>query len=717
MRFPGLIFALALCFGVPMRVGAQDIDTVLRAGEHRDFTRLVMALPDGTEWRLQNGTDHVDLIFKGSDLRVDLSQTFERIPRTRLRAVEPLENGIRMFLNCPCRVEPVNGIIGQAVLDIRSSEDAFPAPNPGIRPPARPGSPPINSVAQQAGVRLARILRGQPDTRPTDKFALENRFAPIPTPRPPDTPRGATSPMVATEVTDTLLSAISGAVSNDLLTADTQFTPPPEGPQISLSDDAARHVLTQRSRGAEPEELPEQTCTNAISDFISTWPAELDMQSGSGNWSSLYDPLDRVDQAAATRLLQRLLGNGLGTEARSVLSLMPETRHTAPIRSLTYLLDLEPPPDPDELLNYAACSDLDALWAFLSSPSRSLALPNMENRIVRAAQALSPHLRAHLGPAIIHRLLRHGAPNGASLVQSVLDRSYPETDANRTTPELLLAQPGAIAALERPDMLALADEDLLLVLENAQTHARTLPADFLSIVIDRQFALRRSALGRSFAQLTARALATAGEFDAAFRMANDGETGLDDRERTVLLAALFNALSQTAPDTTFVTTVFSQEPWQNAALSQKTRTELGLRLAELGFADAASRLQPPRPEPRDTAQATSPPMPGANGSTTFSPAPPMSDAAESTGRGTANVAVLQDPSASASANPVDLAQPPDPADIGPRVAAQPNSRQASQGDAQGLLAQGRRSLESSEALRARLDALLGDSPDAQGLTQ
>jgi len=340
------------------------------------------------------------------------------------------------------------------------------------------------------------------------------------------------------------------------------------------------------------------------------------------------------------------------------------------------------------------------LWAVLGDPAQSLTLPNAENRIVRATQALSAHLRHHLGNTIINTLLQHDAPDAAKLVQAVLDRSvHPASSGTRS--QTLLTQPEALGALSGTDLMDLPDSDLLLILQNALDRGLTVTPELLALAVDRQFALRRSDLGRRFANVAARLLARAQQYDAAFRIANAPETDLAPENRAALLSDLFNTLAQTATDTEFVTTTFKQSPWATAGLSADVRGALRRRLDTLGFPEAAQQmLRSPQPDPAPTRAATA-----------IEAAPARSTPMVLRGDRALSVATPQPPGPAGPVpqDPVPPAPMPVqvPPDTAPGPRAEPNATTTEDVPGTGLLSQGRQTLDRSAELRKRVQDLIG----------
>lgn len=712
MRFCAIIAGLVHLLIASQSVSAQGVETVLRAGEHAEFTRLVMSLPESTDWRLAEGDRQIDILFSNPAPRVDLSETFERIPRTRLSRVEPIIGGLRLHLACQCSARRVDGVPGQLVLDLWSPEPAKARDPAASRPRPRPEPAPELMLAQNAGVALARQMRTWSTPAGSSASELSTRGSPgSDSPPPPDATRAALD-VVDDDLTEKLGAAISGAVANKLLQPDPDFERPLTTALPPIPARSLRHLQSLEDRRDAPKPLPGQLCKAAVSAAIAEWSLSPPPGAAFQNWQSLYDPLDRLNTKAAFLLTTELLRSGFGAEARGILALVPETDRIAALSELSYIIDLEPPLNPQVLTEFAECSDMDMLWAFLSDPAATLTLPNAPNRIIRATQGLSDQLQRHLGRPIIHQLLRHEATEAAALVQKAIDRSISASGTN-AIPDLLTAEPENLQGLQVVDLLDMPDPELLLLMENIERSDAAIPPDLLSLAIDRQFALRRTPLGRDFALVAARLLARAQDYDVAFRIARSSETNMTPAMRTALLSDLFYSLAQTAPDTVFVTTTFAQTPWNDPTLSVETVSALRARLTALGFAEAAKQLGP-APEQG----GAPPPSAGANIATVQDMAqmdPPARGVERATASPSEQANGIDDAgsdlaSLPSGGPPVSIAAPIEPPAPPPDRNTLANAPRGDIARPEGLLANGRNALERAADLRARLQALIVDPP-------
>lgn len=111
--------AIALTTAVVVAGYAEAQTIVTRSGEHEDFTRLVMRLPEGVEWSLTQN-ENVATVNVGSPTAVFNTQSvFDLIPRTRIQSVS--QNGpgqpLRIDLGCECSVDYYQQSDGYLVID------------------------------------------------------------------------------------------------------------------------------------------------------------------------------------------------------------------------------------------------------------------------------------------------------------------------------------------------------------------------------------------------------------------------------------------------------------------------------------------------------------------------------------------------------------------------------------------------------------------------
>lgn len=103
----------------------------IRGGEHDGFTRIVLEIEPTTEWSLETGEGAATLRFPGRALAFDTAQAFDRIPRTRVRAITTERAGnattVALALDCDCRVSASFVGARWLALDVADRDAPLPA--------------------------------------------------------------------------------------------------------------------------------------------------------------------------------------------------------------------------------------------------------------------------------------------------------------------------------------------------------------------------------------------------------------------------------------------------------------------------------------------------------------------------------------------------------------------------------------------------------------
>lgn len=163
------ILSVALAFAIVLACGGAGMTQPLplRSGEHASFTRLTLPLPAGTGWQLGRTDDGYGLRLSDEGFAIDLSTTFDRIPRTRLASVRSTPGRADLVLGCACHARAFveSGLL---VIDIRDGP-----PPPGSRFETRLGGPVAAAPAQRPAFDWIRShLEGSPARIAADAGAL-----------------------------------------------------------------------------------------------------------------------------------------------------------------------------------------------------------------------------------------------------------------------------------------------------------------------------------------------------------------------------------------------------------------------------------------------------------------------------------------------------------------------------------------------------------------
>lgn len=103
-----MIRAIAFLFVTLVAGIAEAAVVTVKSGEHADFSRLVLFLPRGAEWQLEEAERAVTVSLPGpASHRFEVSGVFELIPRDRIAGLLQTDgNRLRVALNCACRSPP-----------------------------------------------------------------------------------------------------------------------------------------------------------------------------------------------------------------------------------------------------------------------------------------------------------------------------------------------------------------------------------------------------------------------------------------------------------------------------------------------------------------------------------------------------------------------------------------------------------------------------------
>lgn len=617
----GIFFAILLLLGLSNSLSAQVTTIPVRAGEHADYTRLAISLPADIAWTFtQNGT-RATLRLTGGLIRFDTTQTFARIPRSRLSSVEVKENTLELRLSCDCPIRAAEDLPQMLVLDIlQPSSDARPPSSAVIRPRPRPQREAAPLLAQQAGRRLAQSTREDRHSVSSHPSLVDQLF-PVSwaIPKIESLNEGETATLtpdqdLGPQAIEALGAAIAIAVGHGLLA--------PASPPTHERYAALHREQTRRVDGAAPETSGQNVanliaqigvsdsvararnsgliqtiatsakhCPNASAIALDQWqPAKPEQVLPVP--TAIFTEQNKLDPAALRDAVRHLLYWGMGSEAALLLSLDP-TEHADDqiLRSLAVLVDH--PSKIIELPNsngLRECGNLGALWAALAILPDQLGTDFPAADAVQGISMLPQHLRRHLGPFLLTHLFAQGYTTEAHALNAALSRVVPDEGSmsmvvarqvfdyhNTTTPETDLTD------IPMP-------EDLLSLLQNIARTDLNMPMSLIDAAISQIFALRGSREAEALGTLLIRLLGRQGEYDVGFRLLDNQDLRLSTDQIRTGRTELLQALVRNADAADFLMYVFRADPWGNP-VEMSLAMELASRLDELGFTQKSRALR------------------------------------------------------------------------------------------------------------------------------
>ncbi|NHB76646.1 hypothetical protein [Rhodobacter calidifons] len=556
------------------------------SGEHGDFTRLVIELPNGSDWLLGRTEDGYAFATKdAAQPDYDLAGVWRRISRARASAIlkDPGTGALRLSLGCDCHITPFEFRPGVVVLDIR------------------PGAAPKGSEFEVAfdGQRkgAAESDQPQPAGGPVQDYTwLDTRATttvPNHTPSPLPLPL-ATGGVSLEPLRNELLEQLARGAAEGIV--DLGLPAKASGKTQAASEDLPWSgirigeqpgLATRLPNPFENERESDPACTPEPLLDIAAWGealSPLDILASAR--SGLHGEFDIADPDAVLRSVRLHLHLGFGAEAIQMTELVSDAAEAEPLsiyKSMGRIIDGEP----DPATPFAGMLDCDgpaALWAALARDRLPRGPGVNRAAILRAFQSLPSHLRSHLGSGLADRFLAIDDADAARMIRDAMSRA-PQVEAK--TIALLDASNslhrGDIEAARRHAAEAVALDgnqatSLVTLVEAHFQDQKPLAAEIPETLRALRGEIGASELGAKVDRAIVLSLALSGQMDAAF---SSGEAV------GKVLADLWNVAASRADDDSFLRHAVLPTGNQPPALPQDLALNIAVRLLDLGFPDAA----------------------------------------------------------------------------------------------------------------------------------
>lgn len=556
----------------------------IRSGEHPEFTRLVMKLPQGVEWTLQSGTSEAELSLSLPNVEFVTDGVFGRIPRDRLTSLEQEGPGapLRLKFACFCEARAFVEAGEYLVIDIQKSTASEPIALklPIILPepptiaeftPEETENPPLTLPLQlsrdDARRDLAHIMPGQQQT----EFRLLSQI----------------TRAVDQDVLD---------IAPDVIAIETQPSQTIGDPQVTdrlgISENIRIATVIDRDLYGVSDHIstatPQRSCS-AIGDLdLANWGEPDGFADHIGKLRNrVITAAGEIDPNAVLGLAKQYIYFGFGTEASDVLSLYPEQQNIPPeLATLAQMMDANDTEGLEPFQGLQHCDGPVALWSVMAEDA--LSKDANTQAIVTAFAKLPEHLQYQLGSRLGIILSRAGDKVTTRTVLRILNRSLPQP-----TPDVSLVE-AEVAKLE-------GDHDeyqqrLETVVEDT-SDAEEAPRALISLVQDRWeqrqgfseastellaahvHEYRKTELGSELQRAYVLALALNGQYDDGF--AELGELQPDERPET--LNKILVLLTERANDVSFLKLALEYGTQRPGILTRDTTDQLAERLIELGF--------------------------------------------------------------------------------------------------------------------------------------
>ncbi|MEM7317958.1 MAG: hypothetical protein AAF408_02945 [Pseudomonadota bacterium] len=582
LAFPATLLILTFAAG---SLGAATI--VARSGEHEDFTRLTLTIPQGATWSLRPTDTGAVVSVSLPDAVFETGAVFSRIGRKLLVDLRQDKPGAPLNLEFSCACEAI-GFVDRGtllVIDIRDLGGPKPElPERKTQPDPRPPVLPI-------------VL---PDSRLS--APRQDTDEPAPLTNGPQTPE--INELASLQSAETrLLRQIQRAIGQDLLRESGPVAYPdetlglarPGADRNSPPSNLESITVIDRDIRRDPTPLigaaPKQACLPDERLDIVSWagsdPFETQISALRG---ALYGEFDRLDQQVALELAKAYLFFGFGDEARTLLSLSDQKEKTNVITALALVLDNRPVSADGVLSHQSHCDGAASFWSMLAGT----APPEEVNAeaIARTFSGLPVHLRRSLGPRIVDALTDAGHSEAA---KSLLRSTRRATKSPSSAIDMSAARLAQVDERDAEYAAALVDvvtsqadavqapKALAALIEDAWRKRDGVGQPVLELAAAYALEYRGTETGHQMQDAVILGLALAGEFDAAFEQIQQHSRGPGDPADSLLADKVLTRLAETADDITFLSHALLETDPRPGTRSTDTIEHLARRLIKLGF--------------------------------------------------------------------------------------------------------------------------------------
>ncbi|WP_289040494.1 hypothetical protein [uncultured Aliiroseovarius sp.] len=598
-----------LLFFWPMTLAADDIR--IRSGEHANFSRLVVYVDPANTPHLTRTPNGYRLTLPNTANSFDTSTVFKFIPRTRISALASPASGILdIFVPCNCgaKTELLSG--GRFVIDITDtppSDDKAETEDP---PTAAGTDQTISARVARRGLPIA-IKTPNDKARPVVLETGDSHEAKTTTSALKTHPlkEGDLLQKLARAASQGLLTAPSIPASSErnpgpekLLTGDEEL-PPGSDPTVSADAHIRVQTAIDRDTGRSPDQpaitKTGESCLSGESFAVANWGTEgtktLDF---AAYQAKLIGEFDKLQPQALTDLVRHLIYLTLGAEARSYLKL-----HGKGLNDFENMMLMAEILETGSSINFPrmtaqlTCDGPVALWAVLAHPRLPRGIPINTSSVISEFSLLPRHLRQHLGPLVMRKLLTIGDTETAIEINEITQRGVNITDTDHTLSEAKLSIATGETEMGHRALTDIVDADdenaveaMLTLIDNLIETEAGIPQRTIELLASLAHEYQMSPEGRKLAIAEARSLIYAARFKDAQKKLDQllGFPDAADKSHLTILNELGEQLTEAASDGVFLRYVIGQDRWNIA--SEETRTTVANRLLELGFSSAAKDL-------------------------------------------------------------------------------------------------------------------------------
>jgi len=586
---------------------------VVRSGAHDGFSRLVLDVPSGTEWVLDNQVASVRITIDEQTDGFDVENVFARIDRRHIENVTSNPGFLDIQFACACRVTAFEQGSEMIVLDVSDerSEIATTEEQDQLSGSTELRSGSTSQPAPPVNLREFSLLR---QTQPF----IDERLAQT----APNDPISAENANRLQQANDQIVTQFSAAASRGLLRPKVSSVAMPVSltkPQIDTrifdsslplvsANDTAPTLAGSNLRVTSSADVPETasgtssitatglSCAKAAPMMLENWANEgpFSVQIAKHR-KALFSEFDRLHRNVAVELAQTYLYFGFGAEARQILLMDTQLTQEHPaLLEIADIMEFGHAQRPNHLYNFAECDGDVALWAILSRPSLEGSGQINVNAALRATTALPMHLRTFLAPELSRRLREYGQTDAAAAALRSLERTAEplSSSASLARASLDISQGNITEGQDRLAQVVSSNveqsaEALIQFIDSHLDEDAQIDQSVATLVEGYALQMRDDPLGPELRRAHVLALGKSGQFDAAFaaldRVRERDAASMDLTLKSSILALL----TQKASDVAFLYHVFEQMSVSLGLIEPDAKEKIANRLVDLGFAREA----------------------------------------------------------------------------------------------------------------------------------
>lgn len=552
------------------------------AGEHPNFTRIVIHTPPGTDWALDSETPQHRLTISPPTAQFDLSRLFDRIPRTRLGSASANAGHLDLSVNCDCETRAWEERPGLIVIDLRDA----PAEAPLTQLVPTEQSPPAAEHATSTQTaRVAGLALAEAHTREHLRGIEESV---VDTPAPSQALTRSLGLPIAQALSQGLLEPAPSAQDStrSLLMNDTGLALDlPENMRVAT-------VIDRPNPEASPPEVNEETCQGVQALGFLVPPATEPFDVAFGRITrTLYGEFDQPNPEARRELVELYLAAGFGAEARALIANdATSVVGRDLLLGMSDVLEDRSSNSRMRLGQFIGCGGPAALMAAMAGASPS-EIREYAPQIALTFTEIDASLRTILGADLARILIDAQAIDAARIVIDSTHRSPWTASDSLDLIDALLERargrsPDAAARLEYAQGTdpASVQARLALALENNLLVALDALADAESLASTERRSAQGSDIMSSVVRLYARAAAYPNAFNALDRLQTwNPQLSEAAQNLHVLRDELWKSVADNSDDLTMMRTILGREDWRDPALDLSTRQALAQRLLGLGL--------------------------------------------------------------------------------------------------------------------------------------